>query len=461
MRKQLVSTLFIIIISGYCVAAQEPVRTEETAQMTLKQCMQYAVDHSYKVITSGTEISDARVDRLEALLRAFTPSLEANSYGYYNFGRSVDPETNTYVSITSFNNGYSVSGGITIFNGFSAVNNIRIANTSVQMGIDKERQTIDQICLATMEAFYNVVYYKELSEILKSQKATAESSLSLVKKQEELGQKGYADVVEMEADLADWSYKLIDAENRLADAYITLKDIMFCPADEKLSIDSGIVSKDYVDPYGRSFLQEKERDDYSDIARLNPAVRIAGNALRTARYELNSAKWRFTPSLTFYGGWSTSYYTYPGKEGYVTTPFNTQFRNNGGEYLQLSLSFPIYDRLSRVSNLRRKKNAYMKANAEYEGKLREVEAEIHRAVQDRDGASAAFLQADRRAEVQEVAWSLNRRKYEEGLVSALDYQKAADNYLSAKAERLNSLLQFYLKRSVVDYYNGIPYIEQF
>lgn len=162
MRKQLVSTLFIIIISGYCVAAQEPVRTEETAQMTLKQCMQYAVDHSYKVITSGTEISDARVDRLEALLRAFTPSLEANSYGYYNFGRSVDPETNTYVSITSFNNGYSVSGGITIFNGFSAVNNIRIANTSVQMGIDKERQTIDQICLATMEAFYNVVYYKRI-----------------------------------------------------------------------------------------------------------------------------------------------------------------------------------------------------------------------------------------------------------------------------------------------------------
>lgn len=43
----------------------------------------------------------------------------------------------------------------------------------------------------------------------------------------------------------------------------------------------------------------------------------------------------------------------------------------------------------------------------------------------------------------------------------MDYQKAADNYMNAKAERLNSLLQFYLKRSVVDYYNGIPYIDQF
>ncbi len=450
-------TLAVAAFSGTTVSAQDA----EGGKMTLKQCMQYAVDNSYKVLISGAEVSDARVDRLEAILKAFSPSVEAGSYGYYNFGRSVDPETNTYVSVTSFNNGYSLSGGITLFNGFSAVNNIRIARTSVQMGLDKERQTIDQLCLATMEAFYNVVYYKELTSILESQKANAEAALSLVRKQEELGQKGYADVVEMEADLADWNYKYIDASNKLADAYVTLKDLMFWPSQDSLDVDARMVAEGYEDPYGRSFMQENSDIDYTALAELNPAVQIAKNTLRNAGFELKTAKWRFTPSLSFYGGWSTSYYTYPGKEGYVATPFHTQFKNNGGEYLQLSLSFPIYDRLSRVSDLRRKKNAYVRANADYEGKMREVEAEIHRAVQDRNGASAAYLQAQRRADVQEVAWSLNRRKYEEGLVSVLDYQKAADNYLNAKAERLNSLLQFYLKRSVVDYYNGIPYIDQF
>ena len=173
-------TLAVAAFSGTTVSAQDA----EGGKMTLKQCMQYAVDNSYKVLISGAEVSDARVDRLEAILKAFSPSVEAGSYGYYNFGRSVDPETNTYVSVTSFNNGYSLSGGITLFNGFSAVNNIRIARTSVQMGLDKERQTIDQLCLATMEAFYNVVYYKELTSILESQKATAEAALSLVRKKE-------------------------------------------------------------------------------------------------------------------------------------------------------------------------------------------------------------------------------------------------------------------------------------
>ena len=32
--------------------------------------------------------------------------------------------------------------------------------------------------------------------------------------------------------------------------------------------------------------------------------------------------------------------------------------------------------------------------------------------------------------------------------------------LVEEAERLNSILKYYLKRSVVEYYNGVPYLEQ-
>ena len=144
----------------------------------------------------------------------------------------------------------------------------------------------------------------------------------------------------------------------------------------------------------------------------------------------------------------------------MTTPFWHQFRNNGGEYLQLSLSIPIFNRLSRHSNVARKKNAYARATAEYEQKVREVEAEVSRAIQDRDGASAAFMQADRRADVQEEAYRLNSRKFEQGLISPIEYRTASDKYLSAMAERLNTLLKYQIKKRVVDYYNGIHYLDQ-
>ena len=425
--------------------------------MTLKDCMRYAVENSSKVKLQELEVDDARVARRDAIMQAFTPQVSASTYAYSNFGRSVDPETNTYVSTTSFNNGYSVSGGITLFDGFAAVNNMKVTKTALKMGIDQERLTEDQICLATMEAYCNALYYGQLAEILQGQVVTSESTLILAKKQEELGPKGYTDVIEMEAELADRQYQLISAKNMYADAMLTLKDIMFWPMNQELLIDDSIAESEVI----ATLFPTDEKEQIMEYAVNNlPSVSIAKATMENAFVDLKTAKWAFSPSLSLYAGWSTSYYTYPGMQGYVPTPFHTQFKNNGGEYIQLSLSIPIFDRLSTFSKLNRKKNAYSRASIQYEQKVREVEAEVIRAIQDRDGASAAYIQADRRAELQEEAYHLNLKRFEQGLISTIDFQKASDNWLNAKTTRLDALLKFYIKRCVVDYYNGVSYLEQ-
>lgn len=425
----------------------------------LKECMQYALDKSAKLKIQEADVDDARLARRDAILKAFTPAVEAGTYAYSNFGRSVDPETNTYVSTTSFNNGYSVSGGIVLFNGFEAVNNVKISKTSLMMGIKQEQKLKDEICLATMEAFYNVVYYTKLSEIVGGQVRTLEDALSLIKRQEELGQKGYAEVVQTEADLADMEYSLIVAQNNLANAIITLKDIMFWEEGDELEIDMEGIEQ-------ASTLVEGDADaESSAVADFavghNPSVLIAKGKMDNARLSLKTAKWKFSPYLSLNAGWSTSYYTYPGLAGYVPVPYGQQFRNNGGEYIQLSLSFPIYNRLQTFSNLRKMKNNYKRAEAEYDTAVRQVQAEVERAVQDRNGAGSALNQAERRESVQEEAWRLNIKKFEQGLISAIDFRKASDNLLNAKAERLNALLKWHLKSSVVKYYNGVSYIDQY
>lgn len=424
--------------------------------LSLKECMRYALDRSAKVRIQEAEVDDARIARREAILKAFTPSLEAGSYAYSNFGRSVDPETNTYVSTTSFNNGYSISGGIVLFNGFEAINNVKVSRTSLMMGVEQEQKLRDDICLATMEAFTNVVYYSKLSDVVADQVRTLNDALTLVRKQEELGQKGYADVVQTEADLADMEYNLIVARNNLAAALLTLKDVMFWEEDNELEInmEDFVASASLVNAEGAA----AEVADFA-IAH-HPSVLIAKGKLDNARLDLRTAKWKFSPQLSFYAGWSTSYYTYPGLNDYTPMPFKNQFRNNGGEYLQVSLSFPIFDRLRLFSNLKRSRNSFRKAEAEYDTALRQVESEVERAVQDRDGAGSALIQAERRESVQEEAWKLNVKKFEQGLISAIDFRKASDNLLNAKAERLNAMLKWRLKSSVVQYYNGVSYIDQ-
>lgn len=426
--------------------------------MSLKDCMEYAVENAAQVQVQRTKVGDARLDRRDAILTAFTPSIEASTYGYYRWGRSIDPETNTYVTTTSLNNGWSVSAGITLFDGFSALNNIKIAKTSLSMGLTRERQEEDKVCLATMEAYFNVLYYTELVGILAEQVENAQSALMLASRQEELGVKGHADVVQMEADLADREYELVSARNSLADAKITLEDVILWPVGEELVIDTSL---DSLDATTSGASGNVIVEDIILKARASmPSVLVAKGALDNAKYALRTAKWQFLPTLGLYGGWSTSYYTYPGQVGYTPTPYWNQFTNNGGEYLQLSLSIPIYDRLSKFTKLSKRRNEYRRAAIEYDKSLRDVESEVRRAVSDCDGAESALLQAERRADAQEEAYRLNSRKFEQGLISSIEYNTASSNYLKAKAERLNALLKWQLKRRVVSYYNGVRYIDQ-
>lgn len=92
--------------------------------------------------------------------------------------------------------------------------------------------------------------------------------------------------------------------------------------------------------------------------------------------------------------------------------------------------------------------------------MQQIEAEVLRAVADRNGASAAYLQSQKRAAVQKEAFALNQKKYEQGIISPIEYQTSSNNLLNAQAEKLNALLSYLIKRSVVEYYQGVSYIHQ-
>ncbi len=437
------------------LGALTSVKAQDTVTMDLKACMRYAVEHSTKMRIAQADNLDAQIDRRDAILAAFTPTIEGSTYAYSNFGRSIDPETNTYIRTTSFHNGYSLSAGINLFNGFQAVNNLKITKTAQLMGLTKEQQTEDQICLATMEAYCNVLYYTEMQKALQAQVATAEKAVQLATRQEQLGQKSHADVVQMQSDLAERQYQLTTCRNNLNNAIITLKDVMFWPIEKPLKID------DFAVGLSHRGSRTDEISQMVEFAKTNmPAVILAEGTMKNARLALKTARWQLLPRLSLYGGWSSSYFTYPGMEGYVPTPYFEQMKNNGGEYVQLSLSIPIFDRLSKHSNIAKRKNAYDRAQADYEQALQTVEAEVRRAIADRDGSADALRQADTRAELQQEAFTLNTKRFEQGLISSIEYQTASNNYLNALAEQLNARLQYFIKNSVVNYYGGIHYIEQ-
>ncbi len=454
MYKKLMTAVALLVF-GLLVQNVAQAQTSEAAghKMTLNDCMRYAISNSTKVRIQQAATDNAQINRRDAILRTFTPSVSAYTSGGYGFGRSIDPETNTYFNRTSFSNSYSASASMPVFDGFSAVNNMKIAKTSLAMGYTREKQVEADVCLAVMQVYYNVLYYNEIVEIYEAQVKTAETSVAQAEKQESLGLKGHADVVQMKASLADREYALVNARNQYNNHLMTLKDLMFWPVDEPLEIDDSVADKDEI-----ALTASDEKDAVADYAAMNnPKILIAKGTLFNAQKSLNSAKWQLLPSLSLSGGVNTGFYKSSGAE---VASFGNQFRNNLGQSLSLSLSIPIFNRLSAHSNIARYRNQVRTAEAEYDQAKRDVESEVTRAVQDRDGAGAAFMQAQRKAEVQEEAYYLNSKKMEQGLVSVIEYQTATNNYLQAKADRLNSLFQYLIKHSVVRYYAGEEYINQ-
>ena len=439
--------MVVMLLAAALLSPAGAARAQEP--MTLKDCMAYAVANSAQLRIRRTETDDARIGRRDAILAAFTPSVSAGSSAYYNFGRSIDPQTNTYFSTTSFSNGYSVGAGFDLFDGFRAVNNIKIAQTALAIGESREKQEEAKLCLAVMEAYYNTVYYRRLHEIFREQEAVAEAALARARRQEELGQKGYADVVQTEAELCERQYDRINTGNMYRDQLMLLGDLMFWPADEELVIDCSLPAYETESVDAPALLDFALGND--------PAVKIASWTADQARRELATAKWQLLPSVGVYAGWSTSYYTY---RGAVTAPFGVQFRNNGGEYIQFAVNVPIFNRLQRHSNIARKRNAWERASAERDRTRRDVQTEVLRAIGDRDGADAACRQAGKKAAVQEEAWRLNLKKRDQGLISPIEFQTAENNYLKARADEMNTLFTYLIKRSVVLYYGGIDYLEQ-
>ncbi len=405
--------------------------------MNLRQCMDYAVAHSAQMRLSAADRSDELAAYRQSFLAAFTPSVGAQSYAYNQYGRNLNPETNTYTDFTTFHNGYSLSGSITLFEGFQALGKIRLAYLQRQKGLSHEQQCADGVRIAVMEAYYQLLYYRQLAEVLRHSCATADSALTKVRREEELGCKGYADVVRMESELAEHQYQLADAEGRRDQALLQLQETLCWPSDRRLIIaDEPDELEPLVTPSSPIEL---------------PAVQIARAELREAEIGVRQARAAWSPTLSLGVGWSTTYYTYPNLPDYTSLPFAQQWRANGGQYIQLTLNIPLYSRGTRFLALRKSQNQRHRAQVQLEQALREDTNALRRATLDVEAAEASALKAQRMAEVGQQAFALSRRQFELGLISTIEYQTASQTFLKAQAESLNAQLQLRLKRHLLRY----------
>ncbi|MDR1724181.1 MAG: TolC family protein [Tannerella sp.] len=442
--------IICILFSAQAVFAQEK-------SWSLEDCIEYAIAHNPQRAKQEAQNAIYKINR-EETVAGFLPSLSAETSLSGNFGRGVDPETNTYISTSTLGNSYQIYSSLTLFDGLSSVYRAKAAKINQLMGDRQLQEVKDQIALETMEIFYNALYYKGTVALAEQQLRESSDNLKRFQRMEELGMKAAPDVAEIRAKEAEDRFLLTRQRNLLRLEIIKLKEKMNFPADEDLQISGG-EDGNQISPANINLHQQQLTltDNPAEIfeqALLSlPKIIASEQALKTSELEYKAARGRLFPTIALGAGFSTGFSRLMDDSPYMS--FKEQLKNRRGSYLGVSLSIPLFDKLSRSSESRRAKQRFIIAQNQQQETLRQAYSEIEQAVADVNGLREESAAAHEKTVAMNEAHRVNERKYDEGLISAIELTTSANRLLNARVEELYSGLKYQLKYKLLNYYKGI------
>lgn len=431
--------LFLII---YAIAAVLPLSASEP--WTVERCMQYAADHSHTVRQQQFALEDSRAAKTQAI-GAFLPSVYGSVDGRINFGRAIDPSTNTYTDVSTLYNGYGLQASLVVFDGLQRYNNLRLAKANVAMGRSGVRAEKDDVALKVYKAYMDLVYCEGAVSQTAKKRDESRELLRQTSVMAEVGQKSDADVAQMRATLAADEYELAHMHSQTTKAMLALKQLMGFPVDSALAV---------IQPsFDDELLTAEDASQISAFAATdNPRILKAQQNVEAARYSLRAARGALLPTISLSGGVSTSFFRNMDKGGHAS--FSSQFRNNAGEYVGLSLSIPLFDRLATYSTIRRRKTALAQAQENLAYEQSELRRIIVEAASDVENSTKEVEKMQEQVEADSIASRLTTRKYEEGLASSIDVKTAAVTLLQSRVRLLQSQLTMAYNKKLLAYYKG-------
>lgn len=412
---------------------------------SLDDCMKYAVKHATEVKREVVNVRQRTQDYQHAVA-GFLPTVSGGVQGQYAWGRNIDPETNTYNNVTTFNNYYQLYAELNVFDGFATINALKQAKLSRDYSATAMQKIQDDRAIDVMQKYVDAAYAEASIQIASEKLNESKRMLAKMKRLYELGEKGRPDVVQMESQVAEDEYNLTHQDNVAKQSLLALKSAMNFPVEEELKLEMKSENKK-VPESGVNY-----EFVYQGFQQISPDLKSAEYEVERARYDYKIAKGRLLPSLSLGGGISTNYYKNLSQKGQYDG-FASQFRNNQGEYLALTLSIPIYNS-DRWHSVKKARNDWQLAQVNLEETRRKLHDQIAQAVMDAEGYAKELHQMQKKVASDSLAYHMSSRKFEEGMLSTFDLHTAAQTLLESRIKELQMQMLLIIKQRLVAYYQG-------
>jgi len=419
--------------------------------LSLEGCIDLALKNNLTVQRAYLNAELAEQDLVGAKGQHL-PSVNLFLNSDLNFGRTIDPFTNTFATDEVRSDAYGIQGRWDIFTGATRYNRYKQANMGVLASRYDSDKARNDVSLSVTSSYLQILFNEELLRIAVQQVSLSEGQVNRSKKFVEAGRTSKGDLLDLEAQLAREELNVVNASNSLDISKLRL--LLLMRAD---SIDNFSTIRPSQDVAG---LRENEATSsfiyYKALENL-PEIKSAEIKYEASSKGVNAERGRISPTLSLRGSVGSGY---SGKNIDLVTrdtkDFGTQVTDNFNQSIGVSLTMPILNSLSTHTAVSRAKVTREIRELELQQAKNQVNETVKQAFFDANAAKKKYNANVKAVNATKESFKYATKRYEVGSINGVEYNQSKTNLARAEADLVQAKYDYLFKFKILEFYQGKP-----
>ena len=441
--------IFVIVaalsLGSASAVAQQGEATPGRAEWTLAECIDRALERNISIKQSRNRRMQQDV-QLNTDKWSRLPSVDASAGQNFSFGRGLT-EDNTYTNTNTSSTSFSVGASVPLFTGMRITNSIKLGRLNLEAATADLEKAGNDVRVQVAQAYVQALYDMEVVGVACRQVAIDSMQVERLRAMKSHGKASPADLSQQEATLAQSRLTATQAKGNRSLSLLALSQLLELQSAEGFAI----ALPDTAGMEARCSSLPAADAVYAEALGIMPEVKAEQIRLKGADYSVKVAQAAFYPQLSLTAGLGTNYYR---TSGYSSSSFASQMRNNFSQYVGLSLSIPIFNRMSTRNSVRNAELSYENQQLQVENVKKSLYKEIQQAYYNAVASQTKYVSSMESAESARKHYELTEEKYRNGKADIADYNDAKNSWLSAESDSVRSKYECLFQTRLLDFYKG-------
>lgn len=413
---------------------------------TLKKCIDYAIEHNLTIKQQEASAEQSKIE-LSTAKNSRLPDLNGSASHSFSFGRSLQAD-NTYNSINTQNTGFSLSTSVPLFTGLQIPNNIALSKLNLQAALEDLNAAKENVSIQVASSYLQVLFNDELARVAHEQVDLSRGMLVQREAYFRNGKASESELYEAKSRVAQDELSAVQADNDYQLALLDLSQLLELPSPDGFAIVSP--QTDAVENLGTPL---PPAEIYADALLIKPVIKAAQYRLEGAQKSIRIAQSAYYPQLSLGAGLSTNYYKMSGMDN---AGFGSQLRDNFSQYVGLTLSIPIFNRLATRNRVRSARIQQTTLGWQLEDSKKTLYKEIQQAYYNTLSAQTQYTSSRTAAEAAKASFDLMKERYMNGKANATEFNESRTAWMRAVSDQLQAKYNYIFRFKILDFYRGVP-----